>query len=159
MAQEWRLVGQVHALDLVTGFPDFQNNFYHVVDMALRVDTSGNGEPHQVHFGGGAEHQRADFYRADSSLEIEFVSQSYGGKVVGIDVREEGARVYIDGVAPGRLNYGDSLRGDMVAQVGSRCDAVVQIVFVQDLLQAYGDGFQVAAGQASIGGIAFGQDQ
>ena len=54
---------------------------------------------------------------------------------------------------------GTPCSADVIAQIGGRGDAVAQVVFVQRLLHAHGDGFQVAARKAAVSGIAFGEDQ
>src|SRR5215470_228339 len=56
VAQEWGLVGEFHASDLLALFPDVEDDFDYVVDVALRVDAAGNCKAHEVHFCGRAEH-------------------------------------------------------------------------------------------------------
>ena len=97
--------------------------------------------------------------RADAAFEIELGGQRDAGKLVGGNVRQEGAGVEIDGVAAGRLHDGDSLLRDVVAEIRGGGDAVAQVVLFERFLHADGDGFEVAAGEAAIGGIAFSQDQ
>ena len=72
VSQEWGFVGQVHALDVVAILPDFENDFDHVIDVALGVDAPWDGKADQVHLCGGGKHQGADFDAADSAFEIEF---------------------------------------------------------------------------------------
>ena len=62
-------------------------------------------------------------------------------------------------MAAGRLHDGHAVVGDVAAQVAGGDDAVVQVVRVENFFQAHGDGFQVAAGQAAVGGKAFGENQ
>ena len=47
----------------------------------------------------------------------------------------------------------------MVAEVGRGRDAVQQVVVVERFVQAHRDGLEVPAGEAAVGGEAFGQDQ
>src|SRR5271166_6411017 len=115
VAQKRGFVGQAHAWNFFAVLPDFEDDFDHVVDVALGVDAAGDGEAYEIHFCGGSEHQCSDLYRADSAFEIEFVGERYRGKVIGRNVRQEGARVNVDGVASGRLHDRHSLLGDVVA--------------------------------------------
>ena len=77
----------------------------------------------------------------------------------GRDVGQEGAGIDVDGVASGRLDDGDSRVGDVVAKIGGGSDAIFEIVVVQGFLQADGDGFEVASGEAAVGGVALGEDE
>jgi hypothetical protein len=58
-----------------------------------------------------------------------------------------------------RLHYRNAFARNMLAEVGHRSEAVLQVVFMQNLFQPDRDCFQVAAGQPSVGGEALGQDQ
>ena len=69
------------------------------------------------------------------------------------------ARIEIDRMAARRLHDRHALARDVVAQVRRRRDAIAQVVLFEHFLNADGDRFQVAPGQAAIGRIAFGQDQ
>ena len=62
-------------------------------------------------------------------------------------------------MASGRQDDGDSLLGEVVAEVGGGGDAVAQVVLVDGFLQADGDGFEVASGEAAVGGVALGEDE
>ena len=62
-------------------------------------------------------------------------------------------------MASRRLHYGHSLLGYVVAQVCGGGYAVFEIILMERFLQSYGYGFQIASGQASVGGIALGQDE
>ena len=48
---------------------------------------------------------------------------------------------------------------ERLAEVGGRADPVAQVVLVDHLGQALGDGLQVASGQAAVGREALGQDE
>src|SRR5208337_513094 len=146
-------------MNLLALLPDFEDDFNHVVDVALGVDAAGNGEAHEVHLCRGSEHQRADLDRADAAFEIEFIGEGYGGKMIGRNVRQKGPRVDVDRVASGRLHDGHSLLGDVVAEVGGGSNAVFEVVLVQGFLHSYGDGFQIASGQPTVGRITFGKNQ
>ena len=60
---------------------------------------------------------------------------------------------------PGGWTIGTPWLRDVVAEICGRGDAVAQVVFFQRFLNADGDGFEVASGEAAVGGIAFGEDQ
>ena len=62
-------------------------------------------------------------------------------------------------MAAGRLDDGHALGGNVVAEVRGRGDAIAQIVLLERLLHADGDGFEIAAGKAAVGGISLGEDQ
>ena len=127
--------------------------------MALRVDAAGDGETDEVHLRGGGEHERADFDRAHAAFEVKFGGEGYAGELFLRNLGEEGARVEIDGVAARRLHDGDAFGGDVVAEIGGGGDAVAEVVLVEGLLEADGDGFEVASGEAAVGGIPFRQDE
>ena len=48
-------------------------------------------------------------------------------------MRQERARVQVDGVASGRLHDRDPRRGERLAEVGGRADAVAQVLVVDRL--------------------------
>src|SRR5437588_12291368 len=58
-----------------------------------------------------------------------------------------------------RLNDRHAALRNMSAQISGGSGAVFQVVLIERLLQANRNGFQVASGQAAIGGVAFSQDQ
>lgn len=68
VAQEWRFVAELQAANAIAFAEDFQDHFYDVVNVALRVDATRDGEADEVHFRGRAEHQRSDFYGADAAF-------------------------------------------------------------------------------------------
>jgi hypothetical protein len=72
MPKEGGFVGQTHALDAVAILPDFEDHFDHIIDVTLGVNAAGNRKVDQVHLRCMSEHQRADFYAANSAFEIEF---------------------------------------------------------------------------------------
>src|SRR5208337_2941146 len=131
-------------MNLFALLPDVEDDFHHIVDVALGVDAAGNGQAHQVHIRGCSKHQGSDLYRADAAFEIEFVGEGNGRKMIGRNVRQEGARVNVDGVASGRLHDGHALLSNVVAEVGGGGNAVFEVVLVQRFLQPDGDSFQVA---------------
>ena len=150
--QEWRLIGEPHAADFVAVAPDLEDDFNQVVNVALRVDAARNGEAHEVHLRGGGEHQRADFDGANAAFEIKFGGEGDAGELVLRNVRQEGARVEVDGVAARRLHDGHAVLCDVIAQIGGGSDAVAEIVFVERFLDADSDGFEIASGKAAVGG-------
>src|SRR5579872_2776408 len=99
MAQEWGFVAQAHAGDPRTVLPDFEDDFDHVVDVALRIDAAGDCEANQVHLRGIREHERADFYGTDPAFEIELARQSDSGELIGRDVGQESTGIKVNGVA------------------------------------------------------------
>lgn len=139
--------------------PNFGDDFDDVVDVALGVGAARDGEADQVHFGRLAEHERANFYGTYAAFEVEFGRESYARKLFERDVGDEAAGVEVDGVASGRQDDGYSLLCQMIAKVGGGGYAVAQVVLIDRFLQAYGDGFEIASGEASVGGIAFGEDE
>src|SRR4051812_15333392 len=159
VAQEWGFVGQVHAGDLLAVLPDFQDDLDNVVDVALGVDAAGDRQADQVHLCGRGEHECPDFYRTDSTFQIQFCRESYAGKLVRGNVREKGARVEIDGVAARRLDDGNSVACDVIAEVGGGGYAVAQVVLFEGFLHADGDGFEIASGEAAVGGISLGENE
>src|ERR1700693_2085780 len=98
VAQKWRLVGETHAWDRLAMLPDYENDFDHIVNVALGVDATRDGQPHQIHFCGAGKHEGADLDRADSAFEIKFGGQCSAGKLVRRDVGQEGAGIEIDGM-------------------------------------------------------------
>src|SRR4051812_45570016 len=124
VAQEWGFVGQVHAGDLLAVLPDFENDLDYIVDVALGIDAAGDRQADQVHLCCAREHQRADFYGTDSTFQIQFCGESYAGKLIWLNVRKEGTGVKIDSVTSRRLDDGDSVARDVIAEVGGGGDAV-----------------------------------
>jgi hypothetical protein len=60
-------------------------------------------------------------------------------------MREERARVHVDGVPSGRLNDRKALPHEPFAEVARRGDAILQVVFLDDFPQAHGDRLEVAS--------------
>src|SRR3989449_3575052 len=127
--------------------------------MALRVDAARNRQTNQVHCGVLAEHQRTDLDGADAAFDVELAGQRNAWELSWRHVWEERSRVYIDGVAPGRLNDRHALARNVIAQISGGDNAVIQVVFFQRLIQANGDGLEVSPGKAPIGGEPFGEDE
>ena len=74
-------------------------------------------------------------------------------------MRQEGARINVNRVAARRLHDGHAVFRNVVAEVSGRGDTVFEVVLVQGLLHADGDGFEISPCQPAVGRIAFGQDQ
>ena len=104
MPQERRFVSQTHPLNLLAPLPHCQDHFDHVIDVALGVNAARNGQPHQVHLAPRRKHQRANLHRANSAFQIQLRSQRHAGKLLQRNVRQESARIQIDGVAARRLH-------------------------------------------------------
>ena len=74
-------------------------------------------------------------------------------------MRQKGFGVKINGVAAGGLDDRDTGCGDVVAEVGRGGDAIVEIVFVKRFLKANGDGLEIAASEAAVRWVTFGEDE
>ena len=72
---------------------------------------------------------------------------------------EEGRGRPIDRVAADRQDDRDAASMKGLAEVGRRLDPVAQVVVRDGLLDALGDGLEVAPGEPAVGGKALGQDQ
>ncbi len=81
MTQRRSLLDQFESTDFRAAPPNIENHFDGVVNMALRVDTPRNRQTHQIHFRVVAEHQRANFYRANSALNVKFARQRDAGEL------------------------------------------------------------------------------
>ena len=68
VAQEGRFIGQPEAFDFLPACEDAEDDFYHVVDVALGVGAARDGEAYELHFGRRGEHEDADFYGADAAF-------------------------------------------------------------------------------------------
>ena len=86
MTKERRFVSQPHSFDARPPLPDPQDDFHHVIDMALRVHTARNGKPHQLHLRGSGKHQAPDFNGADTAFEIQLRCQRNARKLVNGNV-------------------------------------------------------------------------
>ena len=74
-------------------------------------------------------------------------------------MREKSARIDVNGVSAGRLHDGHAFGGDVIAEIRRGNNAVLQVVLVEPFIQAHGYGFQVATGEAAVGGKTFRQNQ
>src|SRR5262245_26723997 len=91
-----------------------------------------------------SKYQGAHLERSDAAFDAKFRRERRARKLNRRDVRQERARVYVNGMAARRLHDGYAGRGQPVPQICSRPDAILQIIFVEGLVQTYGDGFEVA---------------
>src|SRR4051812_549915 len=114
--KEWCFIAEAHAGDLLAILPNLENDFDYVIDVALCVNASWYCEPHQVHLRSGGEHQGADFYRADSTFEIQLGCKCHSRKFIRRDVRQESTRIKIDSVSARRLHDRHALARDVVAE-------------------------------------------
>jgi len=130
MSQERGFVRQAHAGNLVSVAPHFQNDFNYIVDVALGIDAAGNREADQIHLCRAREHQSADFYAANSAFQIKFGGERNSRELIRRNVREEGTGIQIDRMAAGRLDYGNALACDVIAEICGRGDAVAQVVLL-----------------------------
>ena len=69
------------------------------------------------------------------------------------------AGIEVDRMAANRLHARDARLDQRLAQVGGGSDPIAQVVLVDHLAQALGDGLEVASRQAAVGREALGQDQ
>src|SRR5450432_819601 len=111
--------------------PNVKNDLDHVLDMALGVYTPRNCQPHQIHAGMLAEHERTDLYRADPAFQIQLYGQRHSRKLRGGNVFQKRPRINIYSVAAGRLDNGYSFLRNAIAQKRRRSDAIPQVVLVQ----------------------------
>src|SRR3974390_159594 len=74
-------------------------------------------------------------------------------------MRQESARVNIDGMAARWLNDGHAIFGDAVPQKRRGSDAVAKIILIERLDQSNSDGIEVAASQTAVGWEPFGENQ
>ena len=159
MPEEWGFVGEAHASDRFALAINLKNHFDQIVDVALGIDAAGHGEANEIHLRGSGEHEGADFDGADPAFEVKLGGKGDAGELLDWDVRQEGASINIDGVAAGRLDDGNSAGSDVIAEICGGGDAVAEVVLLKRLLDADGDGFEVAAGEAAVGGVALGEDE
>ena len=85
--------------------------------------------------------------------------KSYAGELLDGDVWQEGFGVDVNGMAAGWLDDGDAGLGNVIAEIGSGCDAIAEIVLLQSFLNADGDRFKVAAGESTISRISLGENE
>ena len=98
--------------------------------MALGVDASRECEPDEVHFRCCAEHERADFYGAYSTFQIQLSCKGDGRKMFCWNVRQECLCIEINRMSSGWLHDRNTLGRDVVPQIRCRGDAVTQVVFL-----------------------------
>ena len=127
--------------------------------MALGVDAAGHGQTDEIHLCGSGEHEGSNFDGTDSAFKVEFGSKRDAGELIARDVRQEGAGVYIDGVATGGLDDRNSAGGDVIAEISGGGDAVVEVFLLEGFLNSDGNGFEVAAGKTAVGWVALGEDE
>ena len=131
----------------------------------MGVGAAGDGETDQVHRGRGlgavwlqAEHDGSDLAGPHSAFGVQGAGQRLARVVQRVQVRQQGARVDEDGVAPEGDDDRHSRRLQRLTEVGDRPYPVAQVVMVGALGQALGDRLQVAAGEPAVGGEALGED-
>ena len=71
MAQEGRRIDNLKTTDAILVLIDFEDRFYNVIDVALRVHASRNRQPQQLVPCRIAEHQRADLHATDAGVPVQ----------------------------------------------------------------------------------------
>src|SRR5579862_2091782 len=92
-------------------------------------------------------------------MAVQFHGESLARELGAWDVGQHAPSIDIDGVAARRLDDGNAVVGDMPSEVGRGCNAVLQILGLKNLFQAYGDGFEVASGKSSVSRKTFGENE
>ena len=138
----------------------------HVVDVALGVGPSRDGETDEVHrrrrlrsVGMPAEHHGADLASPDPAGAIELHGQRLTRELERRDVRQERPRIEIDRVAAEWLDARDAGLDERVAEVGGRTRAIPEIVLVHHLRETLGDCLEVTAREPPVRREALGEDQ
>ena len=156
VAQKRRFVAQLHSLNLFALLPNCKDDFHHIVNVALGVNTTRDGKTNQVHRRRCSEHQRANLNRTNSAFEIKFVGQRDARETVRRNLWQEGTRINVNRVASGRLHDRHAMLGDVVPKIGGGSDAVFEVVLVKSLLYADRDGLQIAPRETAVSRIALG---
>ena len=92
-------------------------------------------------------------------MQVEFVPEYLAGELLGRNVIQKFSSVDVYGMTARWLNYWHSSLNDLLCEIGSRAQPVVEIVLPQDLAQTLCDRIQVSAGQAAVRGESLGEDQ
>src|SRR5579863_3363264 len=117
MTQKRRFVGQAHTFNPFAVPEDLNDDFNQIIDMTLRVNAPRHCQPDEVHLCRTRKHQGANLDRTHTPLEVQFGTECYTGELMRWNVRQESARIDIDGMASRRLNYRYSGLRDVVAQI------------------------------------------
>jgi hypothetical protein len=157
--EKWRLVQQIQSANRIAVLPDFQNYFDHVIYVALGVDAARDRQPDEVHFCRRSEHQCADLNRSDSSSQIEFERECNTRELLRRNMRQKRTCINVNRVAAGRLHNRHAFGRDVIAQIPGRSDPISEVIFFERLLQTHRNGFEVAASQSAICGLALRQNQ
>lgn len=115
--EERCFIGEAHAADAFALLPDFKNDLDEIIDVTLCVYAAWNREAHEVHSRSGGEDERANFDGAHATFKIKLASRCTTGEFCRRNVRQECARVEIDGMASGRLDDGHAFASDVIAEV------------------------------------------
>ena len=101
-----------------------------------------------------AKHYRANLHRSDAPFQVQNQRQGPSRIFALRDMRQHRFSVNINGVTTGRLDDRNPFSCQNIPQIRHRPDAVAQIILVQNLVQAHGNGFQIVASQPTVRGIA-----
>src|SRR5579864_2962394 len=138
---------------------DFENSLHQVVHVALRVNAARNRETQEFVPGLLSKHNRSDLDRPHAGMTVQFDRQSLTGKLRTGDVRKHPSGINIDGVATGRLDNRYAMVGDVPSKVGRRCNAILQVFGLENLVETDCDRFQIAPSQAAVSRKTFGEDE
>ena len=95
----------------------------------------------------------------DAALAVERDRERLARVLERWDVRQQRARIDVDGMAADRLHDRDAGAGKRLAEIRGGADPVAEVVLVDDLAEALRDRLEIAAGEAAVRGEALGEDQ
>ncbi len=142
--------------------------FDQVIEMRGGVDPARDSQANQLQAGVDhfprlrirvGEHDRADLHGADAALQVERRGECLAGEFGLRNMGQQAACIQVDGVTAGRFQDGDAGFDQALPQESRLPGAVGQVGFIQSLPETNRHGFQVAPGQAAVGGETLAQDQ
>ncbi len=115
--------------------------------MTLRVNPAGDRQAQKVHRRRlfcavwlPPKHHGANLYATDTTRPINFHCKRLSGILQWRDMRQHCTRVHIDRMAANWLHNWHAHFSQGVAQIGSRSDAVLQIILFDHFLETHGNG-------------------
>src|SRR5215469_1031577 len=158
MPKEWRRFHDLEAANPVFTLIYFENRLHDIVHVAFGINTARDRKAQQFVARRIAEHQSANLDCPNTGMPVEFDRQSVTRKLLSGNVRQHARGIDIDGMPAGRLYDGHTAIGDMPSKIARACDAVFEIVRVENLFEADRNGIEVPPRQSAIGGKSFGED-